>query len=126
MDPNGLKVVCTYKSMDSEPECGTQLERAKGKKSTSGMSSHLKSQHQIVLKDLPSDERQSDIRAFVPKIDKSQDAIISRLIALDGLSFYQVANSEDLRMMLTSFAGKPSPKCPNAIRKRMFEYKIQV
>lgn len=116
--------------------CSRQIKAAGG--STSGLHSHLKSQHDINLlkrgksiplsgisgkrNNQPYKEISTITSYFKPTVDDSFPAVISRLIALDGLPFHKFCTSEDLRKLLTVKGYRDIPKSPNTIRKIVLEY----
>jgi len=116
-------------------QCLRQIKTAGG--STSGLHSHLKSQHKINLLKRDNEEMTDDptksvltkansqlkITSFYDnKIDESLSAVISRMIARDGIPFMKFCVSDDLRMLLNAKGYTNIPKSSITIQKLVMNY----
>jgi hypothetical protein len=106
--------------------CGNELTG-----STSGLSSHLQSQHQISvvkceqpnLSLLPKHRR---IDQFITKVGKkTTQEVVSRLAAEDGLSFNKICTSQNLRAAFLS-QGFILPRNHTTVRKYVLDYCSEV
>jgi hypothetical protein len=120
--PDGLYAKCL--------SCSKVLKAFGG--STNSIRSHLKS-HKVVLNKRKATDvepqcskakvnKQKITNYFPKKIDCSLEAIISRLIAKDGLPYSKICTSFDLRMLLDDKDIKNVPKSPNKVRNIVFGY----
>jgi hypothetical protein len=101
--------------------------------SSSGLRSHLSSHHGIKLeKQESSNEPSASASAPPPKIrkittyfstdtDRSLEAMISRMVALDGFAFEKYVTSQDLRVLF-AYMGFTVPKCGKTIKKVVMDY----
>lgn len=104
-----------------------RIIRADGS-STSALHSHMKNIHKVntlkrhldVASPSPSTSKITD---FYGKSDnESLDEVISRMAALDGISFQLFCTSEDIRKGLIARGFKDVPKSPNTIRKYVLDF----
>lgn len=127
--------------------CGKKIKASGG--STSGLHTHLRTIHNINLlkgKRVEKSEKDPDdpkcvkvstssskvvveskekiVGFFKPiiKIDKTIPAIISRLVARDGLPFLKICTSYDIREMLKRQGDSNIPKSSNTVRKIVLDY----
>lgn len=127
--------------------CQKVLKAAGG--STSGLHSHIKSQHQVNLlkradrlepdasSTLISSAHQGEKSSgtgssrntlayyFKRTVDDSLSAVISRMVARDGLPFQKFCRSFDLRRLLTA-KGYTVPKSANSIKNLVMEYGVKI
>lgn len=103
--------------------------------STSGLHSHLRTQHKLNLLKRANLSTSVNKEALVEagpsrgflqnyiksSIDKSLAAIISRMVAKDGISFVKFTTSFDLRRLLTE-KGFSVPNSSNTIRSIVIDY----
>jgi hypothetical protein len=100
--------------------------------STSGLHTHLKSKHNLnVLKnsinqkaveDMPV-KKKPQITDFFDRIkDESLAAVLSRLVAKDGLPFSVIVTSSKIRKGLIARGFSNLPTSSNTIRKKVQEY----
>lgn len=139
------KTVWNYYTRDGKNhakcnECKKILKTAGG--STSGLHAHLKSRHGVnLLKRVESDASTSTsilvdqeeksskgnssrniiTQYFKKNIDDSLSAIVSRMVARDGLPFQKFITSYDLRKLLTD-KGYEVPKSANSIKQLVMQY----
>ncbi|KAL0850731.1 hypothetical protein ABMA28_006673 [Loxostege sticticalis] len=114
-------------------ECNKILKCVGG--STSGLHKHLKNVHELRGeehgKDLsnqlhqesgnPSTSRKRKISDyFESSTNPSMETMISRMVALDGMPFRVLANSDDQRLLFQK-VGHKLPKSANSIRALVFE-----
>src|SRR5699024_8136164 len=95
--------------------------------STSGLKSHLKTAHSLDVQLGKSstenlNSSQTQITTFFPVVEANTlNAVLARLCAKDGLSFFTLANSEDLRRGIARLNLGAIPASPNTIRKLVLE-----
>lgn len=95
-------------------------------KSTSSMMKHLKLKHQITFDTKPITEPPSssktlkDFYKTKPKEVESQDEVVAKLAAVDGLTFGQIANSEMAHKAFKAY-GVPLPKSKTTVRKLLMQ-----
>lgn len=114
--------------------CKKTLKVAGG--STSGLHSHLKTQHNTnLLKRLQQEElvtvapstsilqkQKNSISSYFKKdVDDSLAAVISRMATKDGVPFMKFCSSDDLRKLFKK-SGYEVPKSPQSIKKIVMEY----
>jgi hAT family C-terminal dimerisation region len=123
-----LSGICTVK------QCNKVIKAVHG--SSSGLRAHLLTQHGINLqKRTNSDDssastsapktKKNKITSYFPSStkDKSMEAIISRLVARDGVPFEKFITSDDLRDLFSNSTKKMElPKCGKSIKKTVMDY----
>ncbi|OXA41590.1 hypothetical protein Fcan01_23645 [Folsomia candida] len=114
--------------------CDQVLKNTRGR--TSGLHVHLRTRHKIFIKkrtelgdkstengDLIPRSKQQKISELIPTLeDKSLEAVLSRLISLDGLPFAVFSTSVDLRDLFTSSGYIDVPKTPQIIRNNVIQH----
>lgn len=130
-----------FEIIDDIGEC-LQCKRrisAKGG-STSGMLSHLKTQHKIDLLKRKAESAETAkqrapskkvITEFfqpspLPSPNVQLPPTVARMVALDGLAFRLFCSSEDLRLLLSNKFNRPIPTSPNTIKAMVMKYGEQV
>lgn len=114
-------------------KCSKQIKAVGG--STSGLHSHLKSQHNInllkrneeIINDTTTSNDfgvcQTKMTAYFKKtVDESFAAVVARMIAKDGIPFVKFCTSQDLRMLLQTKGYISIPKSSKTIQKIVIEY----
>ena len=115
-------------------QCTKKIKTAGG--STSGLHSHLKSQHKInllkrdqekIVESFNVIDSEPKITCYFKKtIDDSFPALLARMTALDGIPFIKFCKSQDLRMLLIAKGFKEIPKSSKTIKKHVMEYADKV
>lgn len=104
--------------------------------STSGLHSHLRSQHQINLskrkvetaskEQLNNNSKTKKPTKITHYLNKTDDdsfpALASRMVAKDGLPFNKFCTSNDLRNLLTAKGYTNLPKSPNTVKHLVMKY----
>ncbi|OXA54474.1 hypothetical protein Fcan01_11805 [Folsomia candida] len=107
---------------------------------TTGLHVHLRTKHKIFIKkrtelgdkntensDLTPRSKQRKISEGLPtQDDKSMEAVLSRLTALDGLPFAVFTTSLDLRDLLTNGGYLDVPKTPQIIRNTVIQHTVKI
>lgn len=125
--------------------CGKVIQARGG--TTSGLHTHLRTIHNInLLKrkenlekstsldlDVSTNKLKSDLNKgkitnfFRCNIDGTFEAVISRLVALDGLPFLKISQSYDIRkMLMKEFPQKNIPTSHNTVRTLVLDYGDQI
>lgn len=122
--------ICQFKN------CSKKI-KAKGG-STSGLHSHLKTEHNIDLfddsnkKHFPiADIQLKNTRNLIenyisPLFERSTEAIISRLVVLDGIAFKRIAESYDIRYLINKQDKDNLPKSATTIKKIVVEFSNKI
>lgn len=63
---------------------------------------------------------------FKPSIDQSMEAVISRLVAKDGLPFSKICTSYDIQNLLKCKGFDKIPKSPNTVREIVLDYETKI
>lgn len=112
-------------------QCGDELKCFGG--STSSLISHMRTKHKIVVKKT-EESKESNPNAnkklkimdyFERKRDETLPAILSRMVARDGLAFRVFITSIDLRMLL-EFKGFAVPKSATTIKDIVIKYSEEI
>ena len=95
---------------------------------TSGMRSHLKSQHQINIDEVQlATTDQPAITTFFSNVSKDTiEALCARLCAKDGISFNAIANSADIKRWIGRDGMGNAPNYHGTVRNHVLKFAEQV
>ena len=124
------KMSAVWQYFEKVEENGAKKARCKTCKkclgyNTTGLKSHLESQHQIVCQS-QGDQTQQITAFFTTEKRDSLSSIVAKLCAQDGMSFSMVANSKVLRKAIPKLGLGDLPSSSNTIRDLVLKHADEV